>query len=209
MNKTHYISIGNKCHTAEMLNELNYRKFSLPFDNVSSLPHLIAKYINDPKIFYPLLGQERNSDGCFFGHFFKKSFTQAEYNEVINLFEKRFKRLNKLFNNPNNNIVLIYVDLASVCGELGARKINHVDSLNKLRTFLTKKFTETNFKFLCYHPNKKLEEYNDSTISHFNLNIPKKCYHKFGDGRKPEDYAPDIYKKLFQEKLESTINGKE
>ena len=211
MSKLHYVSIGNKCQTAQILNKLKYRQFALPFDFVSSLPHLIVKYINDPKTFYPLLGRKKNSDGCFMGHFFKTNFTQTEYNETIYLFERRFKRLNELFNNPNNDIILIYADLASIFNELESRKINHVDSLNQLKTFLTKKFTKTNFKFLCYHPSKELCRYNDSTISHFNLNIPKECYSQrnlFGGKKKQKTYTPNIFKKILQEKLESTINGK-
>tara|TARA_B100001094_G_scaffold310507_1_gene345184 strand:+ start:176 stop:835 length:660 start_codon:yes stop_codon:yes gene_type:complete len=211
MSKLHYVSIGNKCQTAKALNKLKYRQFALPFDFVSTLPHLIAKYIDNPKNFYPSLGQIRNSDGCFFGHFFKTNFTQTEYNETIHLFERRFKRLNELFNNPNNDIVLIYADLASVFNELEARTIDHVDSLNQLKTFLTNKFTKTNFKFLCYHPSKELCKYNNSTISHFNLNIPKECYLKrnlFGGRNRQKSYTPKVFKKILQEKLESTINGK-
>jgi len=209
MSELHYVPIGNKCQTAATLVKLKYRQFALPFDYVSTLPHLIAKYIDNPKSFYPPLGKIRNSDGCFLGHFFKTNFTQTEYNEVVYLFERRFKRLNKLFSNPNNNIFLIYADLASIFNdELEAGTIDHVYSLNQLKTFLTKKFSKTNFKFLCYHPNKELCKYNDSTIFHFNLNVPKECYDKrnlFTEDNRHKPYTPNIFKKLLEEKLESTI----
>ena len=54
-----FISIGNKCQTAQVLNQLNIRHFSLPFDFIPTLPHLIAKYIKNRKDFFPKFGHVR------------------------------------------------------------------------------------------------------------------------------------------------------
>ena len=148
-----YISIGNKCATAEELRILSLRDTSLPFDWIPTRPDLILKYIKSGfNNFLPIKNKINNGDGVWFGHFFNKKMTDNEYLEMVNTFQKRCKRLIDIFNS-NKKIVLVYTALGDIYNELNLRYENNYYSLVELYKYLTKNFN-SEFTIIAFHTNK-------------------------------------------------------
>jgi hypothetical protein len=160
------VSIGNKCATVIALREqLDIYKQSFPFDYVPTTPYLILKYLQNQNDFYPKKNICITSDNVWFGHF----DINEKYDETIETFRRRFKRLFNLLENKKK-ILFVYTSEADVYNQMNIRYNDNYNQLCKIVEYLIETYKYDNFKLLCIHTNKSFADTNN--IINFTINVP-------------------------------------
>ena len=195
----YFISIGDKCPTAETLKYLGLRKVSFPFDYIPSKPSLILKYlINGLNDFFPdpQTSNEQfayNKDGIYFEHF---DFSEDEYSNTVDMFTKRYKRLNEIFKQKKETILFVYTEEGSIYNNLNKQYDNNYNDILEIRNYLINNFNYTNFDILVISNNKI---YNDEmNIINFNINIDEEY---FSNDLSTHNIVYPIYRPLLVEMM--------
>jgi len=159
------VSIGNKCPTAMILNDLKLYKESFPFDYIPTTPKLILKYMQDTTEFFPEKNVIRTKDDVWFGHF----NLGDRYEETIETFQRRFARLFDVLSNKKR-ILFVYTSEADVYNEMGNRYSDNFNELCNIANYIEKKYNYDNFTILAIHTNKSYN--NTKNIINYTINVP-------------------------------------
>ncbi len=158
------VSIGNKCPTSMILRELNIYKESFPFDYIPTTPCLILKYLENQEEFYPSKNVVRTKDDVWFGHF----DINDKYDETIETFNRRFKRLFEILENKKK-ILFVYTTEADIYNEMNNRYNDNYNELSKIVEYIIQTYKYDDFRVLCIHTNKS---FNDTkNIINFTINV--------------------------------------
>jgi len=160
------VSLGNKCPTTMVLRVLNLYKESFPFDHIPTTPKLILKYLKDTSNFFPEKDKINNIDGIWFGHF----NTTDKYDEAIETFKRRFKRLFEILQNKKK-ILFVYTSEADIYNELNSYYKNNYIDLCNIANYIKDKYKSDNFIILAIHTNKIYE--NTNNIINYTINVPE------------------------------------
>lgn len=164
-----YVSLGNKCPTAMMLQNLNLRKHSYPFDWIPTLPHHILTYIKNKFIdFFPQKDCVLNKENIWFGH---HDFNNQETKITL---ERRIDRLYELFNTCDKKTLFIYTTEADIYNEMKSRDN---ENQNYLDILSFKDYLKTNYpKFLfdILIVNMNVTHINEENIYNVTINVDKK-----------------------------------
>lgn len=222
-NKTEYdifIPIGRGCHTAMMLNNIDLRKKSFPFDWISSsirsvdvMSLEIDYIINDFNNFLnyeDLDFKDENSDkkyyfvydkrsSLFFGHDFLKSKPIKEaYEEVYQKYKRRINRLYDYINKLDN---ICFVYMQNTWDQFYFSEIMIEDKIVELNLYkLRKRFPNKKIDIIIFqHANKRLLEYsfdkiNESSYIYFSNHKYTKDSYKLGTILSIEKIFNDRYK---------------
>lgn len=169
---SHFISLGSKCLSRMALNDLGLAKASFPFDYVPISPYLILKYLQDESGFLPeQLGQDRNADGVWFGHFDITPEGRADLEET---FRRRFARLREVLTS-GEKILFMYTTESDIYNEFYSRlnKGENFIFLKQLMKYIQETFPTSNFDVLCVHTNDERpnEIVNGSNIYNFTVYV--------------------------------------
>jgi hypothetical protein len=159
------VSIGNKCPTASTLRHLDIYKESFPFDYIPTTPSLVLKYIQNQDDFFPEKNIVRTNDKVWFGHF----DINEKYNETIEGFKRRFRRLFELLENKKK-ILFVYTSEGDIYNAMNNKYNDNHEQLCKIVEYIIKTYSYDNFKILCIHTNKSFEDTNN--MINFTINVP-------------------------------------
>lgn len=159
------VSLGNKCPTAIVLNDLNLYKESFPFDYIPTTPSLILKYLIDQTEFFPKKNTVRTKDDVWFGHF----DLNEKYEETLETFKRRFRRLFDALKNKKR-ILFVYTSEADIYNEMGNRYSDNFGDLCQIADYIKAKYEYDEFKIIAIHVNKSPDDTNQ--IVNYTINVP-------------------------------------
>ena len=166
-NYDYLVSIGNKCPTAMILNELNVYGESFPFDYIPTTPALVLKYLKNQDDYYPEKNIVRTKDDVWFGHF----DISDNYVQTIETFQRRFARLFDVLQ-KQSRILFVYTSEADVYNEMNNRYNDNYNDITKLVEYICETYKYNDFRVLCIHTNKTFEDTNK--IINYTLNVADK-----------------------------------
>tara|TARA_B100001094_G_scaffold325262_1_gene379297 strand:+ start:5541 stop:6224 length:684 start_codon:yes stop_codon:yes gene_type:complete len=182
------ISLGSKCGTATLLNELGLRKKSFPFDFIPTSPDLILKYLIDDSEMYPSKNEHNrsereflvNADGVWFGHF----NLSDGYTETISKFKQRRCDLIDYFHSKKS-ILFVYAAESDIYNEMNnSNKPNH-ENIQHLVKYIKSLNTNLFFHIIAIHVNKQFPD--SECISNYTIIVPEKYISK-----NMETHVPDV-----------------
>lgn len=159
-----YVSIGNKCATAIMLNKFKLRQHSYPFDWIPSQPHHVLNYIQtDFKDFIPEEGIY-NKENIWFGHF------DLNNQMSIDTINRRIKRLYELLES-SKKVLFVYTTEADVYNEMKSRdnESKNYENILKLRDYFLEKYPKFQFDILVVSMNT--EHKDEKNIINQNITV--------------------------------------
>ena len=148
-NYEYIVSIGNKCPTAMILQNLGLYRESFPFDYIPTTPKLILKYLKNTNDFFPQKNVVQTQDDVWFGHF----NISSDYENTINKFKRRFTRLFDILKNKKR-ILFVYTSEADIYNEMNNRYNDNYAGLCKLVQYLIETYNYDNFSIVAIHTNK-------------------------------------------------------
>jgi hypothetical protein len=142
-----YIPIGCRCALAQILQKINLRKYSYPFDWGNYNPNQITEFIkNDYSNFLPPLNTEQQYDS--FSNKYKMIIQHFDKNTIegIASYERRVNRFKELLQNEKDDKIFIYFFEDSLYKN---HRTNLAEKLRQRNTMLLNfyNFIISNFKF--------------------------------------------------------------
>lgn len=149
---TEIISIGNTKTSKLLIDRLQLPSSTYPFDDITTQPHFIIKYIHDNTQFFPIENEIKNNDNVIFENIdlstsAKRSVFEAEMKHCFAKFAELFSKETK--------VLLLYTteaDLYNQHDSLINKTINYIN-IKHLAMYLKQLYPKSDFDILCIHVN--------------------------------------------------------
>lgn len=214
-NYSDVISLGNTNTAKYLINQLGLSTNVYPFDDITTQPHLLIKYLHENASFYPsdndtMTNTMTNDDKVSFSHVDLSTDEKRQAFEVD--VTDRFDKLASILSSGSKTLFLYIceADLYNEHDSLVNKTINYINIKN-LAVYLKQLYPKSSFDILCVHVNdERLHETlkvddNDTNIFNFTVYIENTYISLNQETKKPEVIEP--FRKLVEAYLKCIFYG--